>query len=182
MDLRDDLTWIAIELTRFGESKVEDGTLVASLRSDLGVDEEHPFFVPATSYTKGRRTVTVHLMEGYVFTGAGLDDIMYFALEKKPYVQQVMSTHGGPHRMRVLSVIRNSHVQEMRAKLRSMMASDIELNAWVKVTDGQYKQLEGRVLDLDDEHAFVKIEMRSLKVIATIPRVFLDPEGVTEPG
>lgn len=174
MDHRDEPTWIAIELTRLGETKVEDGTLESAIRKDLGVDGNFPLFVPATGYTKNNRTITIHLMEGYVFVGSGLSETEYFNLEKKPYIGQVMSTRPHAHKMRVLSVIEDNHIQEMRTKLRSLASADIEVDAEVRITEGPYKYLEGSVLGLDADNAFVKIKLRSLEVIATIPRIFLE--------
>lgn len=176
MDRRDDLTWIAIELTRQGEAKVEDGSIIGALRSDLEVGEEHPIFVPSVVYWTGGRQVTLHLMEGYVFVASGLPETRYFNLEKKPYVSQVMSSLGGPHRMRVPSVIPNSNIEDLRSKLRGMVASDIEVGAHVSILDGKYRGLEGRVLELDQEDAFVHVQLRSIKIIATIPRVFLEAQ------
>lgn len=178
MDQRDDLTWIAIELTKFGESKVEDGSLAQSLRRDLGVDQDHEVFIPAVSYHKRAQLITIHLVEGYAFVASGLPEVRYFALERRPYVSQVMSTQGGPHRLRVLSTIRNIQIDEMKTRLRTLVASDIEVEAKVRVTEGTYRNLDGVVLDLDGDHAAVSIALRSLNAIARIPRVFLE----TVPG
>ena len=176
MDQRDDLTWIALELTKFGEQRVEDGTIAGIIRKDLDAAADHLVFVPALGYTKGNRRITLHLMEGYVFIAAGLPEVSYFALEKKPYANQVMSTRGGPHQMRALSVIDNDYVTSMRTQLRGMIASDIEMGTKVRMINGRYKSLEGTVLDLEDDYAFVGVELRSLKVIATVPKIFLESE------
>jgi len=176
VDQRDDLTWIAIELTRYGEQRVEEGTLAEAIRQDLEVDENYPIFIPSTVYQKGFRRVTLHLMEGYVFVASGLPETKFFALERRPYVNQVMSTAGGPYQIRVPSVIPNSRIEELREKLRGLVASDIEVDSQVRVVDGAYKGLEGEVLGLDGDSAFVHVELRSLKIIATIPKVFLESD------
>ena len=173
VDSRDEVTWIAIELSRAGEQCVEDGTLAEKIRSDLDV-ENHPVFIPAAGYERAGRRVTVHLMEGYVFVGSGLSEIRYFALERKAYIAQVMSVRAGPHRIRTPSVISNQHVEELRQQLREMIISNIEVGDWVRVTGSQYRALEGRVLGFDGGYAFVRIELRSLEIIATIPRLFLE--------
>ena len=177
LDQRDDRTWVAIELTSQGEAKVEDGTIIPTLRMDLEVGEDHPIFVPSMIYRKGERQVVLHLMEGYVFVASGLPETRYFALERKPYVGQVMSSRGGPHRMRVPSVIPNSHVQGLKDQLQQMVSSDIEEGARVMVIDGLYRGLEGEVLGVEGEEAFVLVELRSIQIIATIPRVFLESLG-----
>ena len=173
MDQRDVTTWVAIELTPQGEVRVTDGSLEAVLRRDLGIDADHPVFIPCALYRRDGRVVTIHLMEGYVFVGTGLPETRYFALERQPYVAKVLSTIG-PHRMRVLSVITNDHIQEMRAKLRSLVSSEIPLGAAVVVLDGAYRHLTGTVTGIEDENAFVHIRLRSLEVIATVPRIFLE--------
>jgi transcription antitermination factor NusG len=176
LDQRDTQTWIALELNRTGEQKVEDGTLESSLRSDLGVDPSFPIFIPATTYTKNNRTITLYLVEGYAFVGSGLPEVRYFALERKSYVHQVVFTKSGPHKLRVPSVIPNSHIEEMRQRLRKLVSSDIEIGATVKVTDGPYKALEGLVLDTEADQAIVQVRLRSIDLILTIPLVFLDAQ------
>lgn len=173
-DSRDDLTWIAVELTKFGEQKIDEGTLAESLRRDLGVDDSHEVFIPAIAYKKGRRNITIHLMEGYVFVASGLPETDYFSLERRPYCAQVLSTLSGPGRMRVLSAIPDKNVRDMKQKLRELASADIPIGARVRVTDGTYRALEGIVLGLDGDHAAVQIDLRSLHVIANIPRYFLE--------
>lgn len=176
VDLRDDATWVAIELTSFGESKVSEGFLEVALRRDLGVDEDHAIFIPCALYRKDGRVVTIHLMEGYVFVASGLPETTYFNLERQPYVNKVMSTQSGPHRLRSLSVITNGHIQEMRSKLRKMTSSEIPVGADVLVLDGTYRHLTGRVTGMDEENAYIHIRLRSLEVVATVPRIFLEEE------
>ena len=173
-DQRDATTWVALELSPQGEQRVEEGTLEAALRRDLGVEDSHPIFIPCALYRKDGRVVTIHLMEGYVFIASGLPETVYFALERQPYAAKVMSTQAGKHKMRVLSVITNSHIQEMKTKLRSMVSSEIPLGAQVVVLDGTYRHLTGKVTGMDAENAFVHIRLRSLEVVATVPRIFLE--------
>lgn len=177
-DQRDDLTWIAVELTKFGEQKVEDGSISSALRRDLGVDDSHDIFIPAIAYKKGRRNITVHLMEGYVFVASGLPETDYFALERRPYCAQVLSTLT-TGRMRVLSAIPDKNIREMRQKLRELASADIPVGVKVHVTDGTYRALVGLVLGLDGDHASVQIDLRSLHVIANIPRYFLETLDTT---
>lgn len=174
MDQRDAQTWIALELSRTGEQRIEDGTLEATLQSDLNVDSDFPVFIPATTYTKNNRPITLYLVEGYVFVGSGLSETTYFALERRPYIAQVIHTKPGPHKLRVLSVISDSQIEEMRKQLRELVSSDIEIGAEVEVTDGPYKALAGKVLDVEGDHAIVEIHLRSLELILTIPRVFME--------
>ena len=173
MDRRDELTWAALELSRAGELKVEAGDIEKSLRKDLGVDKDWPIFVPATTYVKDGKIITVHLLEGYVFVATGLTDVLYFKLEYRSYVNAVMSQPGGGG-IRALSVISNANIEEMKLKLRDLVSEDIEIGSRVKVTEGIYRALDGYVLGVEEDQVFLKIELRSLNVITRIPRIFLD--------
>lgn len=182
MDHRDDLTWIALELTRQGELKAEDGSLADALRRDLHVPADFPVFVPSMTYIKNGRPTTIHLMEGYAFVASGLPETTYFALEKGHNVASVMSSHGASG-IRVLHAISNREIEKLRKQLRDQLAADIEEFAWVRVIRGKFKGLEGQVVRLhDDQHAYVSFKLRSLHRVTPIPRIFLQaiepPAGV----
>lgn len=172
-DRRDGPTWVILELTRQGEKLVESGTFETDLRRSLRVDEDWPVFVPARSYERKGRRSTVHLLEGYAFVGSGLDEIHYFKLETGRLVSRVMCdlTASG---MRVLRTVSDAEVADMRRKLNAEVATDIMPGMAVVVTDGTYSKLEGTVVDIEGDHAVVRFELRSLKVITKLPKVFLD--------
>ena len=175
MDQRDALTWIAVELTHQGEAKVEDGTLEASLRVDLNIPAEHPVFAPAEIYRKGNEVVVLTvLMDEYAFVASGLPDTSYYALEDRPYVASVVSVRTGPHKIRTISTIPNSKIEEWRSQLRAKVSADIRAADRVRVREGKYKSLVGDVTGIEQESAFVRIHLRSLKIIADIPLVFLE--------
>jgi len=174
VDLRDGTTWVALELTRQGEQKVEDGTLATELRSILSVDPDWPIFIPARVYHRGGRRITVHLMEGYAFVASGLNEVDYFRLEadNNKFVSRIM-TASSPGGLRVLKTIPDRQIQTLRRQLVEEISSDIVTGLQVRVAEGKYKGLDGLVLGVDDEYAFVKIELRSLKIVAKIPRILL---------
>lgn len=174
MDKRDDITWVTIELTRQGDQLVESGQLESLLRRDLNVDSNFGIFIPSITYQRGHKAVTIHLLEGYIFVATGLPETQYFALERRPYIEQVLSTPSGPHQLRVLAVIDNAHVQSLRRQLREQIASDIQVGEQVVILEGPYRRLEGKVTGLEGDSAFVFIQLRSLQVLATVPKVFLD--------
>lgn len=172
-DQRDGTTWVALELTKQGEKLVEEGTVATEIRSLLGVEEDWPIFVPAKVYEKRGKRVTIHLMDGYVFVATGLDEVQFFRLEGTKYVERVMaqkSTRG----IRVLSVIPDNKVMEMRRQLAEEVATDIVPGMRVLVTEGIYAKLEGTVEEVDEDHAVVYFALRSLKCITKIPKVFLE--------
>ena len=175
-DQRDGTTWVALELTRHGEKLVEDGELGDEIRRLLGVRDADPpwaMFIPARVYTKNDKKITIHLMEGYAFVATGLDEVVYFRLEQSKLVQQVMSSRGS-RGIRRLETISDSEVADLRRQLNQEVAADIIPGMRVLVTEGIYSKLEGIVLDTEDDHAVVHFELRSLKVISKVPKVFLD--------
>lgn len=180
MDRRDDDTWVVVELTKQGEQRVEDGTLKDVLLTDLGATDEMPVFIPARTYAKESKAITIHLLEGYVFIAARLPEVVYFGLEDQPYVAQVLSTDGS-HGMRVLSTIPNREVKALRRRLHEQVATDLVPGTLVKVVEGVYRDLEGRVDGVDGDHATVAFRLRSLRSFVGIPLVFLENIGTAEP-
>ncbi len=180
-DRRDGVTWVALELTRQGELKVEDGSLEGELRKVLEIDKNWPIFIPARVYARSGKKITVHLMEGYVFVASGLDEVVYFRMEQENKIITRVMTQRGPHGMRVLATIPDSQIQDLREHFRRVIASDIAIGMKVKVTDGKYRSLEGYVVDVIEDYAIVDIdELRTLKAVAKIPRVFLEAERVSD--
>lgn len=173
-DQRDSRSWVVLELTRAGEVKVEEGLLPTLLREALKVPPNYPIFVPSVVYENGGRRTTIHLMEGYAFVLAGLPEVSYIALESGLYIKRVLTSRG-PMGMRVLSVIPDSGVQEMRRQLAQQVASDIKEGMDVVVTDGVYCNLNGEVLGFTGDDAHVRFVMRSLDLIAQVPKVLLSP-------
>lgn len=169
MDKRDEITWATLELAKAGELRAIEGGLQKSLRNLLGVDETFPIFVPYASYTKGGRTVSVRLIEGYAFIGTGLPEVKYFSLERSSYVNRVFSSRNS-HGMRVLHTIPNSEVEGMRVRLFESLSADLEIGARVRIMGGNYRDLEGVVVDLYERKVAVRIEFRSLTTIAVVPR------------
>lgn len=173
-DQRDSTTWVVLELSRHGEKLVEEGDLPREIRRILDVPPEWPVFVPSRMYEKKGKSVTVHLMEGYAFVASGLDEVRYFRLEQTRVISRVLSERKGEDAIRVLSTISDARVLELRRQLVEEIASDIIPGMRVTVTDGIYSKLEGAVLDIEDDHAIIRFELRSLKVISKVPKVFLE--------
>lgn len=172
-DDRDATTWATLELTKAGEDKAVEGTLAKALRSELGVEDSYPLFVPYTSYEKGGRRVSVRLIEGYAFVASGLPETRYFALEKGNLVSQVISSRG-VHGVRVIHCVPNSRIDQLRSQLRASSSSSLEVGVRVRVVGGNYARLEGDIVDVNTDRAAVRITLRSIDVIAWIPFVALD--------
>lgn len=183
MDRRDGVTWVALELTRQGEQKAEEGTLEGELREILGIEDDHPVFIPSRVYARGGKKITVHLMEGYCFVASGLDEVDYFKLEQDNKLVSKIMTASGPHGMRVLKTIPNRQIEELRQQLSEIIASDITSGMRVHVIEGKYKRLCGTVLYVEGDYAIVYLdELRTLKSVTRIPRVLLESAEIIEGG
>lgn len=173
-DQRDARNWVVLELTHAGQQKVEEGVLAGLLRTALRVDSEYPIFIPVITYVDAGSRVSMYWAEGYVFVASGLPESSYLNLERtKLYVKSVLTTR--QNGMRVLSVVSDAKVREIRTQLASKIASDVVAGMQVCVNDGMFNNLEGEVLCVEGEDAHVRITMRSLDLIAKIPRIFLTP-------
>jgi transcription antitermination factor NusG len=172
-DRRDLKTWVILELTKTGEQKAEEGSLEKSLRRLLKLQPDQDIFVPAATYSKGGRTVTIHLMEGYAFVASGMSETDYFRGEGSPDIKRIMSS-ASPSGIRVIHTIPDREVTKMRDQLRALVIGDVEIGSQVSITDGMYRGLDAQVLDLERDYAILRIEMRSLAVITKIPQIFLE--------
>lgn len=164
---------MTLELTKAGEEKAIDGTLAKALRSEIGVENNYPVFVPYTSYEKGGRRVVVGLIEGYAFIASGLPEIKYFALEKGNLVSQVISSKG-VHGVRVIHAVPNSRIKVLKAQLHDSISSTFEIGTQVRVIGGNYSRLEGCIIDILNDKAAVRITLRSIDVVAWLPLAALD--------
>jgi len=179
-DQRDARSWVVLELTRLGEVKAEESLLEGLLRDALRADNQLAIFIPSVSYQNGGRRITVALMEGYAFVATGLPEMTYFGLESTQYVRKVLSVKT-PNGMRALSVIPEARIVEMRAQLAQQVSSDLVEGMRVTVTEGVYSHLDGEVVQIDGDNARVRFLLRSLDLIAPVPRVFLTPVTEDEP-
>jgi transcription antitermination factor NusG len=140
----------------------------------LGVGEDFPVFVPAATYSKDGGEVTILLVEGYAFVASGLNDVQYFALERKAHVAQVLTAPGGRYKMRTPMTVPNAKIKEMRRQLQKETSVGVSVGDEVRVQHGHFRNLEGIVRGLYGDSASVQIRLRSLEVLAGIPRVFLE--------
>ena len=62
----------------------------------------------------------------------------------------------------------------MRVQLREMLAAEVEVGTTVTVLEGRYQKMDGEVVGLDADNAFVRFDLRSWRRIASVPRIFLE--------
>jgi len=172
-------SWAIIELTRLGERKAEEGTLVPLLRDALSLPTHHPVFIPSKTYTSGGRNITIHLMEGYAFVASDGADLVLPSRSEQPYVKRMLTTPT-PNGSRVLSVVPDSVVLDMEANLSKHVGDDVRVGSRVSVTSGLYAKMEGEVVDsAPSGNLVVRFRMRSLDTIVEVPRTFTVPcDGV----
>ncbi len=175
-DRRDEQTWVTVELTHSGQQRVEEGLLEDDIVEALDAPWHWPVFVPARTYVRGGRKVTVHLFEGYAFIGTGYEENRYFSLERgrsAKYFKKIMSTDT-LRGIRVLHTVDNSKIEEWRQLLHEEVNNDIQEGMRAVVTEGKLTNLEVLVLDVDGEFANIMLELRSTHCITRVPKYFLD--------
>lgn len=177
-------SWAVIQLSQKGEEKVEDGTLAHTLRRDLGLSDDQEIFIPCLSFRRNQRLINVYLLQGYVFVPAILPDYEIFALERKPYVESVMSVFPDQGMLRGLRVISDMEIQAMKRTLQEKVAANIEPGQWVKVKGGPYRNVQGQVMSVVDNLGVLCVELRSLVFFTTLPLSTLEPldEGEGDEG
>ena len=168
-------SWAIIELTRLGERKAEDGTLAPLIRDAMSLPSDHPVFIPSKTYVSGGRRITIHLMEGYAFIGSDGRDLPQPSRTDQPYAKRLLTTptaNGG----RVLSVLPDTKVLEMERDLARHVGDDSGVGSNVSITNGIYARMEGEVVDTTPTgNLIIRFRMRSLDLIAEVPRSFTVP-------
>ena len=173
MDRRDKPTWVVVEINNLAEEKIYDGRFLSSVRNALRIGEEHEIFTPWELIKNSRSVELVEVMEGYFFVRTGLPEHEYFNLERLDFVEKVLCTPSSS-RMRIIQVIGNDSVEELKNKLKVMLTCDLQRGEKVVVSEGNLRNLDGEILEvLSDEEVLVYFEFRSLKLAATMPKFFL---------
>ena len=163
------------ELTSSGENVASQGGLEHHIKTLLRTPTLE-VFVPYLSYTYENRTAVFNVMEGYCFVASGLDERAYLAIvHDSPYLKGVLNSRGGSSL--ALMTVPESSVQELKDRLAHMVAVEIQEGMRVRVSRGVCQGLDGKVVGLDGETAYVLINLRTLQTIRTIPRFALVPQG-----
>lgn len=160
--------WVAVELTQEGDLRANDGTLERMIRRDLGLGKDHPVFVPVRRTALADRQVVVSAMDGYVFVGAGLPAGRYFSLEKRAYVEQVLSRYSGSQR--VPHLIGDADLEPLRGRMAYVeKRPSIRRGSKVEVVSGMLSSLQGVVVEISNGTACVQFSMRTLTRILALP-------------
>lgn len=168
-------SWAIVELTRTGERKAEEGVLAPLIREALVLPIDHPVFIPSKTYTTGGRRVTVHLMEGYAFVGSDGRDLVLPPRSEHAYIRRLLMTPSQGVG-RALSVVSDAVVQQMEADLAKHVGDDVHVGSSVVVNNGTYARMNGEVMGTTTSgNLVIRFQMRSLDLIAEIPRAFAVP-------
>ena len=173
MDVRDQTTWVVLELSHHGERAAEEGILEEVLRDHADLDHDHPVFIPYLTYTyQGKRTL-LSVMEGYVFLASGFDDLSRAQLSRSPYIKKILTRGTKPHAP--CETVPQSSVDSLRHRLRELMAVEIQQGMSVSIVDGPLSGIKGNVVGVSGRHATVLVEMRSIRAIQYLPCFLLRP-------
>lgn len=176
-DVRDQTTWVVLELTKLGEQKVVEGVMDSLLREMLQIGKDHPIFIPSAPRMRRGESPPVCIMDGYAFVASGLSDMSYYRLEGTSYVRNVL-TGRSPTGMRTLNVVPDATVQKMKDQLSQQVLAEVQEGAAVIVSGGTFNNLKGTVISDLQNDVFVLIELRSIHVITMVPKNRIRP--VTE--
>ena len=173
MDERDQVTWVVLELSYHGERAAEEGSLAKSLRNFADLEDDHPIFVPYLTYTHQGRTTLLSVMEGYVFVAAGFDDMSRHRLSHSPYINKILTR--GSNSYAPCETVSQASVDDLRHRLRELVAVEIEEGMEVRVVDGALSGITGDVLGVVGGHATLLVQMRSIHAIQYLPCFLLRP-------
>ena len=167
-----DRSWVVAELTNAGERLAKNGELCAYLKTVFKGEVE--IFIPYVSFTHLNRSSIINVMEGYFFVEYALEDYRYMSLIGTRYVKSIL--HDGTGGACALLTVPDQKVLDLKGRLSSMIASELQEGMWVKVTTGAFRGISGRIISFNGDYAQIMIELRTLKAIRTVLRFSLTPE------
>lgn len=170
--------WVVLELSHHGE-KMTQTELQLLMQEEVGDGVE--IFIPSVTFARRDSTMTICLMEGYFFIESVLPPSTYFALEETSYVQRVLTRDDAGSRF--LYYVGQKTIDELRTKLQKQAARDIKVGDYVRVCEGAYSELKGKILEVypKKKRASVHVvDLKSMKVIVELPFQFFEPVGDDE--
>jgi transcription antitermination factor NusG len=172
-DIRDEKTWLVLELTHLGEKTAVTGELENHLKDLFGLSSGQVFIPYKICICDGKKTL-LNVMEGYCFVEYALDSRDYIVgVRGSAYLKSILHSKIGYSYS--LHTIPNSHIQELKEKLNEMASSSLNIGDRVVILRGIYEGVEGEILSLQEETACVVIRMRSLEAVRVLPKYALSP-------
>lgn len=168
-----DRKWVVLELSHHGEKKTPN-ELLSLVQEEVGDDVE--VFIPSVTFSRRDSTMTICLMEGYFFIEAAMPPSSYYALEELAYIQRVLTQDDAGSRY--LYYVDDATINDLKSKLQKQAARDIKVGDYVRVCEGAYSELTGKILEVfsDRKRASVHVvDLQSMKVIVELPFQFFEP-------
>lgn len=158
-----DSSWVVIELSPEGEELATQGKLESKLRKDLGSPTLQVVISKKSSYPLN-----------YVFVESSLFPSRYFSLEKRSYVERVLSKTVGS--VRLLEFVPGRELLRFNKSLKTAQPNQYTRGQPVEISAGIFSRVRGRFVALSSpEEGLVEVQTRTLIRILTIPLVDLSP-------
>ncbi len=153
--------WYSVSVLSNFEKKVAEG--IKDIVRQQGLEDEiEEVMVPVEDVTEVRRgrkvTVERRFMPGYVLVKMEMSDRAYHAIMDINRVTGFLGPQGKPTPLRDAEVGRIlNQVEEGLERPRPMIT--FEIGEQVSVTDGPFEGFQGRVEDVDEDHARLKVSV-----------------------
>lgn len=159
-----DSQWVVIELTPEGEELSQHGKLEARIKKDLAPLKPH-IILPRQG---GRSPLS------YLFIENTLPSAKYFGLERKSYVEQVLSRSIGT--LRVLKLVKGVEIQTLQGSLDRPTGPQYVRGQPVEITGGPFTRVRGRYVGpFGPQEVLVQVQTKTLLRIITVPRMDITP-------
>jgi len=164
---------VVLELSHHGERAAEEGILEGLLRDHCDLGHDHPIFTPYLTYTYQEKTTLLSVMEGYVFIASGFDDLSRADLMRSPYISKILTR--GSSVYAPCETVSQASVDDLRQRLRDLVAVEIRDAMIVRVIDGPLSGIKGTVVGVAGGFATLLVEMRSIRALQYLPCFLLRP-------
>lgn len=164
-------SWVTIQLP-FSEEDITEALLCENLRSYL---PDLEVFFPVLRYRDRRGDYVYSLFDGYCFVRGPYQACDYLRLERSPYVHQVLTHRSSGDRV-LVAYTPNGEIDVLREKLNALVPSDFSEGDLVHITQGIYRDLDGKIMGVDGDDMLVEVYMPvgSITKLTTIPKMFLE--------
>ena len=152
-------SWVGLELTQRGESEKDIQILVDIIKRNLG-DPELEIFVPIYYENEEFFEKNVSLFSGYFFIRHA-KGLPYHKLKETKYFEGIVCNYATNEP----DLIPNSQIESLVSKFESLIeqSSQIKVGQTVRLLDGLYKSLTGKVTRVIKKEKLCIIKITSLK-------------------
>jgi transcription antitermination factor NusG len=162
--------WVIVQLTPTGEREKRIPLIVKSVHQIL--KKKLDVFVPAISQTVRDDSQTMFFMDGYIFIKYE-ENVPYLRLQDTMYFNSVLCTGGG--RNPQYSLLQDFQLEPLRKGMNDLKQVSFKVGQKIKVIEGNYKNLIGRVSLVfeDKKHVQIAIDLASKKLLMEFPTTYL---------